>query len=184
MAHFIFQQELNNFFARVERPQIAQAQRLDGHLDDVLLRNTDRAVLLLQVILARLNEHTLGDESHYLCTRDANTTVLCAAANLVEGLMQRCNINIGNVHGHLGNTVFINIPANGLRTLQRAWLHDDVAVSIAFGRAGNGVALTNRTSLLTNIEGNGISPTGRGSIQIIIDGNKEIARTHHGTTRP
>ena len=179
----VLQKIFDDFLARIEGSQVVQAHRLDGELDDVLLGDARRTVLLLQIVAAGLYEHPLGNESHYLGARDADATVLGTAAHLVEALVQWSDIDVGDVHRHLGNAILVNIPANGLGAFQRAGLHDDVAVGITLRRTRNGVALTDGAPLLTNVEGNGVGATGRRGVEVIVDSDEEVAGANHRTAR-
>ena len=96
--------------------------------------------------------------------------------------MQRSYINISDIHRHLSNAVFVNIPTYGLRTLQCAWLHDRCAVSIEELLACDRIALTHRTSLLSNVECDGIGATCRSGVKVEVDGNEEVTCSDNGAT--
>ena len=44
--------------------------------------------------------------------------------------MQGCDMQVGHVHRHLGNAIFVDIPPDGLRAFQRTGLHQGITVSV------------------------------------------------------
>ena len=140
-------------------------------------------MLLLQKILAGLDERALGHQTHNLGAGDADAPCLGAAAHLVEGLVQRRDVDVGDVHRHLCDAILIDEPSYGLGLLQRTGNHDGVALGILHGLAHDGVALAAGTSFLPHVEGDGVGPTGGGGVQVEVHGDKEVAGAHHGASR-
>ena len=135
-------------------------------------------MLLLEEIFAGIDEGLLRNEAHDLGTRDADATVLSAAAHLVEGHMQRGNVQVGHVHRHLCNAILIDEPADGLGAFQCAGLHDGITLGIFDDFTCDGIALAEGATLLAHVEGDGISATRRGGVEVIVDGNEEVACTY------
>ena len=168
---------------RIERLQVVESHRLDGNLHDVLFRNARRTLLLLQEVFTGIDERLLRNETNDFRSGHPHTTGCSSTAHLVEGYMQGCHVEIGHVHRHLGNTIFIDKPANGLRGLQRTRLHNGLAISILQGLSSKESTFTNRTAFFAHIEGDGVGTTGAGGVQVIVHGNEEVAGTHGRTTR-
>ena len=74
--------------------------------------------------------------------------------------MERRNVDVCNVHRHLSYAIFVDIPAEGLGTFQRAGLW--------------------RTAFLSHIEGNGIGNVRVGSIEVEVHGDEEVTGTNDG----
>ena len=55
-------------------------------------------MLLLEEVLAGIDEGALGHQTHDFGTGDAHATILCATAHLVEGHVQRRGVDVGNIH--------------------------------------------------------------------------------------
>ena len=96
--------------------------------------------------------------------------------------MQGSHIDVGDVHRHLCNLVFVDIPANGLGTLERAGLHDGLAVLVFLGLAGDGVAFAHGAAFLAHIKCDGVGAAGRGSIEVEVGCDEEVAGAHSGAT--
>ena len=114
--------------------------------------------------------------------RHPQTAFVRCAAHLVEGHMQRRDIDIRDVHRHLSNAILLDKPANGLGTLQCAGLHERITLGIAHDFARNGIALALRTSFFAHVECNGVSASRRSRVQVEIHGNQEVARPHSRTS--
>ena len=94
--------------------------------------------------------------------------------------MQRRYIDISDVHRHLSDAVFVDIPSDSLRTLQRAGLHDRRAVGVAELLAGDGVAFAHGATLLAHVERDGVGAACRRSVEIEVDGDEEVACSYDG----
>ena len=168
---------------RVERLQVVETHRLDGNLHDVLLGNTRRALLLFKEVLAGIDERLLRHQTDNLGSRHPDATSCGSAAHLIEGHMQWSHVQIGHVHRHLGNAIFVDKPADGLRSLQRSRLHDGVSLGILQRFAREQSALTHGTTLLAHVECNRVGTASRGGIQVVVHCDEEVAGTHSRTTR-
>ena len=132
-------------------------------------------MLLAQEIFAGFDECALRHQTHDFGSCHPQSTVLSTAAHLVKGNVQRSLVDIGDVHRHLCDAIFLDKPADGLGALQGAGQHDDVALLVALGLAGDGIALTLRTSFFAHVKCDGVGTSGRSGIQIIVHGDEEVA---------
>ena len=96
--------------------------------------------------------------------------------------MEWGGVDVGDVHRHLCDAVFVDVPAYGFRLLQCAGNHDGVAVGIAHGLPGDGVSFAARTSFLTHVESDGIGTACGGGVEVEVHGDEEVACTHHGAS--
>ena len=167
----------------MERLQIVQPHRLDGDAHDLLLRDAHRAVLLAQEILARLDQRPLRHETHDLGARHAHAARIGLAAHLVEGDVQGRRGDIRDVHRDLCDAVLLDEPPDGLRGLERAGLHDGIALGILHDLARDGIALAHGASLLAHVKRNGVGTARGGRIEVEVHGNQEIARADGRGTR-
>ena len=95
--------------------------------------------------------------------------------------MQRRDRDVGDVHRDLGNAVLFDVPADGLRGLERSGTHHRVALGVLDDLSGDRVALADRPALLAHVEGDGVGAARGGGIEVEIDGDQEVARTdRHG----
>ena len=156
---------------------------MDGDVDDILLGNTRRALLLLQEVLAGFDQTALGHQTHDLGTGDADATVLCATAHLFKGHVQRRHVDVGDVHRHLSDLVLVDVPADGLGALEGTGLHHVVAILVLNDLAGDGIALAHGAALLAHVKCDGIGPTGRGGVQVVVHSDEEVAGTYCGAAR-
>ena len=120
----ILQEILDDLLSRVEGLEVLQTHGVDGDLDDVLLGDAGGTLLLVQEILTSLDEHALRNETDNLRTRHADATLGGGTANLVEGLVERGDIDVGHVHRDLCDAILVDEPSDGLCGFQRARLHD------------------------------------------------------------
>ena len=97
--------------------------------------------------------------------------------------MQRRDVDVGHVHRHLRDAVFVDVPSDGLGALQRSGLHDGVSVLVFLGFTGDGMALAHGTPFLTHVEGDGIGAARGSGVQVVVHGDEEVARTDGRTAR-
>ena len=81
----------------------------------------------------------------------------------------------------MGDAVFVDVPSDGFRFLQRAGQHDGLSLGIFHRLAGDGVPLALRTPFFSFFEGDGVGTAGGGGVEVEIDGDEEVARAYHGT---
>ncbi len=97
--------------------------------------------------------------------------------------MERSLADIRNIHGHLGNAVFIYEPADGLGPRQSSGNHDRLAVLIHQRLAGQFTAFTGRAPFFPDVKSNGIGAARTGGVEIEVDRNEEVTCTHGSCTR-
>ena len=88
--------------------------------------------------LARVEEHLLRDQADDFHAGDLEPAGGRGAADLLVGDVQRDGVDVGDVHRHLRDAVFVNIPADGLATLQGAGNPDLLALLVLQQFAGEG----------------------------------------------
>ena len=96
--------------------------------------------------------------------------------------MQRSDIDVGYIHRHLRNAILVDVPANGLGTLQGARLHDRSTVGIEKFFACNRITLSHRSAFFSHVKCNGVGSTGGGSVKVEVDCNKEVSCSYNSTT--
>ena len=96
--------------------------------------------------------------------------------------MQRCSLDIGDVHRYLSYLVLFDIPTNCLTALQCAGDKYLLTVFVEHYLTCDGVAFAFRTTFFAYIESNGIGTACRCSIEVIVYGNQEISCTASGST--
>ena len=170
----IFHQEFDNLLVRVERLQVVQAHALDGNLEYLVLGYSERPLLLLQIELSGINQHSLRYQAHDLGSRNLQASCRCGAAHFLVCLMKWCCLYIRYVHGYLCNAVFVYVPADSLAALERSRLPHVVSVFILEYLARKASALAHLPSLFPYVKCHGHSPSCRCCIQIIVNGHKEI----------
>ncbi len=89
--------------------------------------------------------------------------------------MERCNTHVGDVHRHLGHTILIDEPADGLCSLECAGNHDGVSVLILHGLAVDLSTLAHGATLLADVKRYGVGTTCRSGVEVEVDGNQEVA---------
>ena len=97
--------------------------------------------------------------------------------------MQRCYIDVGDVHRHLCYAILVDVPANGLGTLQCAGLHYRGAVGIEQFFACYRIALAHRAALLSNVKGNGVGASCGCAVEVEVHGNEEVSCSNNGASR-
>ena len=107
---------------------------------------------------------------------------MCLVAYLVEGYVYRCHIDIGNVHGHLGYSILLDVPAYGLAALQCSGNPDRIAICILHHLAGDGITFPLLASFLTHVESHGVGTAGGCGVEIVVYGYKEIPCPHCGSS--
>ena len=122
-------------------------------------------MLFLQEVAPCVGEHPLGDQSHDLGAGDADAPGCGRTANLVEGHVKGGRVDIGDVHRHLGDAVFVDKPSDSLCGLEGAGLHDGLTVGVAERLAGKTSSLTLGTALLAHVEGDGVGAARGGGIE-------------------
>ncbi len=132
----------------------------------------------MQEIPAGINECALRHQPHNLSTGDTYSTCGCRTAHLIKCHMQRCDIDIRDIHRDLRYTVLINEPPDGFGALECSWEHYHIAIGILHRFTVGLAALALGSALLTHIKRYGIGTAGRCSIEIEINRYEEIARTH------
>ena len=177
------QQVLDHLLLGVERLQVAQTHRLDSDLDKLALRQARRTLLLLEEVAAGLHEGALRNQTHDLGACDAQPAGSRRTAHLVESHVQRRDGDVRDVHRHLGDAVLLDEPADRLRRLQRAGLHDRLAVLVLEGLAHGRTALAHGTALLTHVERNGVGAARGGGVEVVVHGDQEVAGTDGRSAR-
>ena len=165
----LFGHEVFNYFLLgVEGLEVVEGHALHGNLQNLFLADPQRTLLFFQVEAAGLQEHTLGNQTHNLCSGDTKATGGGAAGNFFKSNMKGRGVNVRDVHGYLRNAIFVYIPANGLVSLEGA---------------GN-PAFPGRVlaAFLAYVKGDGHGPAGTGSVEVEVHGHEEIAGTHVGGT--
>ena len=180
----ILHEVFDDLFTWVEGPEVVESHGMYGDLDDVVLGDSGGALLFFQEIASRLDECPLGHESHDFRPSDADAPLVGTPAHLVEGFVQWRDIDVGDVHRHLRDAVFVDVPTDGLGLFQRARQHDGVPVGILHGLPRDGVALATWTAFLPHVEGDGVGPPGGRGVEVEVDGDEEVASAHHGASCP
>ncbi len=129
----------------------------------------------MQEVAACLYQRALGYQTDDLGARDTHAACLGGTAYLLECRVQRRNRQIGHVHRYLRYAVLLDEPADSLAALQRAGLHDGVAVGILDDLARNGIALAHRATLFAHVERDGVGATRRGGVEVVVDRNQKVA---------
>ena len=94
--------------------------------------------------------------------------------------MQRGDIDVRDVHGHLRYPVFVYIPADGLASFESARYHHRLAVCVFHYLAGYRVAFSFRTAFLPHIECHGIGPACGSGVQVEVHRYQEVPCPHIG----
>ena len=123
------------------------------------------------------------NKSHNLRSRYLHAAVLCAATHFLEGAVERGNAQIGHIHGHLRNAVFIDVPPNGFCSFERARLHDGFPFGVFHDFSRQRVTLAHRSSFFSHVECYGVGATRGGRVEVEIDSDEEIACAHRRTAR-
>ena len=174
---FVLHEVLYDLLLRIEGLEVVEGHRLDGNLDDFLLGDAEGALLLLEVELAGLDEDFLRHQADNLGAGDLQPAGRCGAADLFVGDMEGRRLDVGDVHRHLGDAVFVDVPADGLAAFQRSGDPELVAALVLEELAGQGAALTGLAALFADVEGHGHGTAGRCRIEVVIDGDKEVTGT-------
>ena len=85
--------------------------------------------------------------------------------------MQGCDVDVGDIHRHLGDAIFVDIPADGLGTFQSAGNHNGVTLSVFHRFADNRIPFSTWAAFLAYVEGDGVGAAGGGSVEIEVDGD-------------
>ena len=97
-------------------------------------------------------------------TRNAHTTVLSTTTHLIKGHVERRYIDIRDIHRHLCDAIFLNIPTDALRAFQRARDHDFLSVLVKFNLSGNRIALASGAAFFAHIKRNSVSAARRSRV--------------------
>ena len=159
---------------RVERLQVVQAHALYRNLQYLVLGDSERPLLLLQIELSGIDQHSLRHQAHDLSSRNLQASCRCGTAHFLVCLMKWCCLYVRYVHGYLGNTIFVYVPADSLAALKRSRLPHVVSVFILEHLSRKASALTHLPSLLPYVKGHGHSPSCRSCIKVIVYCDKEI----------
>ena len=92
--------------------------------------------------------------------------------------MQGHCIDVGDIHGHLRDTVFVDIPADGLAALEGAGNPDLLSLFVLQQFAGQRTSLAGLAALLPHVEGDGHRPAGGGGVEVVIDRDEEVPCPH------
>ena len=98
--------------------------------------------------------------------------------------MQRGGFDVGDIHRHLGDAIFVNIPSDGLAALQGAFLPDILAVLVLEDLACQGTAFALLAAFLTHVEGNRHSPAGGCGVEVVVDSHEEVPGSHVDCAAP
>ena len=139
-------------------------------------------MLACEIVLTGINECAFRYETYNLRSSNAHTPCSGGAADLLEGDMERRNIDVGDVHAHLGNAVFIYIPAYSLAAFERTGYPYLLAVGIFQNLACQAAVLTCFPAFLSYVEGYRHSTAGGGGVEVEINGDEEVTRSHVGGT--
>ncbi len=112
---------------RIERCQLVESHTADRDLHQFVFGHADRALLLSQEIASCVEQGREGDQAHQLGSGDPQAARFGLPADLLERDVQRSNREIGQVHGHLGDSVLLDVPADRLHGLERARNHHGLA---------------------------------------------------------
>ena len=88
--------------------------------------------------------------------------------------MQRSYVHIRNVHGNLGDTVFLYEPADCLASFERSRDPYGLARLVLDDFSGQASSFTCRTALLPHIESHRHRTTRGSGVEVEIHGNQEI----------
>ncbi len=124
---------------------------------------------------AGLEQHFLRNQADDLGAGDAQAAGCGGAGNFFVCHVQWRGVDVGDVHRHLGDAVFVDVPADGLAALQRAGNPDLFAVLVLEQFAGERAAFAGLAAFFAHVEGDGHRPTGGGGVEVVVHGHQEIA---------
>ena len=121
--------------------------------------------LLLEKVTCSIGEHLWGYHADNLRSSDLDAMQTGATTNLFVSTVEWRDMEISDVHGHLGNAVFLDIPSNGFDTAEGARMPYAI----------------NLSSFLTNVAGYGVGNGYRCGVKIKVDGDEKVACPNYGT---
>ena len=163
---------------RVERLEVVKAHRLDCYLHYFFVRDSERALLLLKVELSGLHQHTLRYQSDDLGSGDPESSGGGGSGDFLVGHVQRCRLDVGDVHRDLSDAIFINVPTNCLAPLEGSRLPAVLAVLVLEDLSGQASALPHLAALLAHVEGDRHRAPCGCRVEIIVDGHEEVSGSH------
>ena len=116
-------------------------------------------------------------------TRNAYAAVLSTTTHLIKGHVERRYIDIRDIHRHLCDAIFLNIPTDALCAFQRARDHDFLSVLVEFHLSGNRIALASGAAFFAHVKRDSVSAACRRRVQVIVYSNQEVACTNIRATR-
>ena len=135
----------------------------------------ERALLSAQEVLSGFDECLFRYETDYLCTGDTYATFPGGAAHFLECYMKGSGRGIGDVHGHLRDSIFIDKPSDSFGTFECTGYHHRLSIGIFDQFAGELAAFAGGAAFLADVEGDGICSTCRCGVEIEVDGYEEVA---------
>ena len=177
VAVFIFEQIFDHFLARVERFEVRQTERLNSNLNNVFFRNTRGALLLFEEVASGFKQRAFRHKTYDFRTRNAYAPVLSTTTYLIKGHVKRRHIDIRDIHRHLCDAIFFNIPTDALCAFQRARDHDFLSVLVELNLSGNRIALACGAAFFAHIKRDSVSAARRRCVQVIVYCDQEVACT-------
>ena len=140
-------------------------------------------MLLLEEIPAGIEHGVQRHQADQFRASHTHAAGLRFGTDFVERHVDRRDADVGEVHGNLGDAVFLDEPADALNAFQRAG-DPDVVAGVVFGdRPGQWIAFALLAAFLAHVEGNGVGPTGGSRIEVDVVGYEKIPGAHRRGAR-
>ncbi len=165
----------HHLFAGIEGGELVETHAADGDADYLFFGKPERALLEAKIVAAGLKESAFGDEPHDFSAGHADAAGRRRARHFVECRVERRLRYVSDVHRHLCDAVFVDIPPDGFRALERPRDGDYIAVLVLERFAVGLAALAFGASLLAHVEGYRVGAARARGVEVVVHGYEEVA---------
>ena len=175
---------LDDFFVRLERVEVIETERLHGDLDEFLVADARRALLLFEEVSPGIQHCVERNQADKLRARYADAPRLCGFAASIERDVDGRHGDVGEVQRYLSDAVLFDVPTDTLNGLARSGNPYFVAARVLGDRSGQRIALSLLAPLFANVEGDGVGPTRGRGVKVYVVCNEKVASADRRSARP